>query len=154
MDEVIEQRLLQLQPQVVLECSGVPWPGVTDRLASHGISHDTIDPKNLVEQDATRRYDLALVHHALEDMSLTEGEQLLARLRNAWAERIWLLLDPHAHWPFARLLALSFKRDDSDELSKTDFTHYTYDIGSYNHKRTWNNPRFWANPENFHKYRW
>ncbi len=31
---------------------------------------------------------------------------------------------------------------------------YAYDIDTYNRKREWNSPDDWANPQNFHRWRW
>ena len=40
------------------------------------------------------------------------------------------------------------------EFSDKDLCCYSYNLKTYNIKRDWNNPKGWANPENFDKYRW
>ena len=40
------------------------------------------------------------------------------------------------------------------EFTEKDFHCHSYNLKNYNIKRDWNNPKGWANPENFDKYRW
>ena len=41
-----------------------------------------------------------------------------------------------------------------EEFSNKDLCCHSYNLKTYNIKRDWNNPKGWANPENFNKYRW
>jgi hypothetical protein len=49
-----------------------------------------------------------------------------------------------------------FKMGLQKELSGKDNSYrcYSYNLDTYNNKRSWNNPDGWANPENFNKFRW
>jgi len=38
--------------------------------------------------------------------------------------------------------------------SKNDLKCFSYNLKTYNNKRSWNNAEGWANPENFDKFRW
>ena len=40
------------------------------------------------------------------------------------------------------------------EFSDKDLCCRSYNLKTYNIKRDWNNPKGWANPEYFNKYRW
>ena len=40
------------------------------------------------------------------------------------------------------------------EFTDQDLCCHSYNLKTYNIKRDWNNPKGWANPENFDKYRW
>ena len=40
------------------------------------------------------------------------------------------------------------------EFSEKELHCHSYNLKTYNLKRDWNNPKGWANPENFNKYRW
>jgi hypothetical protein len=53
-------------------------------------------------------------------------------------------------WQFADFLGLGFKLHFQDDDNQIFF----YAIESYQIKKDWLNARFWANPENFDKYRW
>ena len=37
---------------------------------------------------------------------------------------------------------------------KSNLKCFSYNLKTYNNKRSWNNSEGWANPENFDKYRW
>ena len=61
-----------------------------------------------------------------------------------------------------KLIIFSFKNINEDllklglvkEFSEKDLHCHSYNLKTYNIKRDWNNPKGWANPENFNKYRW
>jgi hypothetical protein len=115
--------------------------------------------------------DLVIVGDVLSHLSETAAIEIVAMLRNQLNAQIILLQNPNTALQFHDLLGLGFKREfkrsEQDELSSvdrssidlsardlTDCEIYSYDISNYNKKRDWNNSRFWANPQNFEKYRW
>ena len=61
-----------------------------------------------------------------------------------------------------KLIIFSFENINEDlsklglikEFSDKDLCCHSYNLKTYNTKRDWNNPKGWANPENFNKYRW
>ncbi len=61
-----------------------------------------------------------------------------------------------------KLIIFSFENINEDllklglviEFSEKDLHCHSYNLKNYNIKRDWNNPKGWANPENFNKYRW
>ena len=62
-----------------------------------------------------------------------------------------------------KLIIFSFDKNTNEELLKLglikEFSDkslccHSYNLKTYNIKRDWNNPKGWANPENFDKYRW
>lgn len=55
---------------------------------------------------------------------------------------------------FTSYLSLAFQQGPGVEWLEKHYQCYHYDISRYNFKRSWNNPKFWANPENFNRYRW
>lgn len=150
MDSVIESYLIQLQPQSLLECSAQPWPGLEDWCRTRGIAFSTQLPAETITY--SQPIDLALVHDALEGVDTAAGQQLLGHIRNSLARRIWLLVDSTSSWSLPTLTALGFRKIDLP--FGPSIASYLYDLNSYNHKRSWNNSRFWANPENFNKFRW
>ena len=101
-----------------------------------------------------------MVANCLEHLDHARGTTLLARLRNVHSHRIWVLVDGRAGWQLTDFIALGFQRlqvfstDPQSGGEARSYHSYGYDIGQYNHVRSWNNPRFWANPENFGKYWW
>ena len=62
-----------------------------------------------------------------------------------------------------KLIIFSFEKNIEEDLLKIglikeftdqDLCCHSYNLKTYNIKRDWNNPKGWANPENFDKYRW
>ena len=62
-----------------------------------------------------------------------------------------------------KLIIFSFEKNMNEDLlklglvkefSEKDLHCHSYNLKTYNIKRDWNNPKGWANPENFNKYRW
>ena len=97
------------------------------------------------------RQDLVLVG-ALELFPRGDGEILLSRLRDLYARRVLARLRPSAHWEHRDMTAFGFTRlarlgDDNGLL-------YGFDMATYKTTPDWLNPRFWANPELWGKYRW
>jgi hypothetical protein len=150
-DPAIFAYLQHLQPSSLLECSESPWRDLESFCQHAGIHYYYIAPQDILS--SSRMTDLVIVHD-LSGTATPAQHQLLGYMRNCLTKHIWLLLPEDADWPLQALTALGFRKDE-DSLPPPAGTHaYTYDIDSYNHKRSWNNARFWANPENFHKFRW
>ena len=62
-----------------------------------------------------------------------------------------------------KLIIFSFEKNINEDLLRLglvkefynkDLCCHSYNLKTYNIKRDWNNPKGWANPENFDKYRW
>ena len=101
--------------------------------------------------------DLVLVTREIEALDRTAARQVIGQLRNSLNAQILVLLSSSAPLDFSDMIGLGFKREASESSATHDnnsMTLYTYDIANYNKKREWNNSRFWANPENFDKFRW
>ena len=111
------------------------------------------------------RYAYCIV---LTDASLLQTARLMqaiATIRNVHCPKIDLMLAPE---PGARqealtpdcersVLGLGFRQIEWENDAPgydQGIRRYRYELGSYNKKRRWNTPENWANPENFHRYRW
>ena len=124
---------------LILDITSIPTESVAEQL------NDLIQDINLV-----------LVGDEIESLDSSSARQVIGQLRNTLNAQILALLSSSAPLDFADMIGLGFKRE-ANEFSETDknrMTLYTYDIANYNKKREWNNSRFWANPENFDKFRW
>lgn len=98
--------------------------------------------------------DLVVVGEALESMAGQSGDRLIAGLRDLYARRILLRLNPgNGCWTHQRVMAFGFQRLFTlPEPPHTAF--YGFDLGNYKVTPDWLNPRHWANPEMFDRYRW
>lgn len=98
--------------------------------------------------------DLAIISDITETLPKAYAMQWLGLMRNAHAQHIIVISEvttaTHLDWQLADYLALGMKR-----IAINDTHHiYSYAIESYQLKHDWLNSRFWANPDNFDKYRW
>ena len=98
--------------------------------------------------------DLALVTNTLEHLSREQGTLMLGQLRNFGTQRIAVMVPDTSEWHFNDFIGLGFQRQAELHQDDTLLTLYTYNLDSYNHKRTWNNPDYWANPEMWGKAWW
>ena len=93
----------------------------------------------------TQRYDLGFVLFdtaEMQNISSQQKSQLLVRLRDLMAKRIVVVS----------------QLQDAQLIDKTthgkDFALWQFNILTYKHVPDWFNSKFWANPENWNKFRW
>lgn len=108
-----------------------------------------------IEQlDALKNVDIAVVSDLTETLAKTEAMQWLGVLKNKLAQHIILIVDTEKSadmgWQFADFLGLGFKLHQ--QTNQHQFFYYA--IESYQIRKDWLNAKYWANPENFDKYRW
>lgn len=96
--------------------------------------------------------DLVAVGETLEHLPTRDGLRLLAGLRDLYARRTLLRLALHeSDWTQGDLISLGFSRLWHDGRG---LAYYGFDVGTYKTTPDWLNPRNWANPELFGRYRW
>ena len=87
----------------------------------------------------------------------------LTKLRDLLARRVLVIVTAQAlHDLVEQLHALGFSQMDSPADSNTNskpdvdpaWQIWQFNILDYKQVPDWLNAKFWANPENFHKYRW
>ena len=143
--------LTELQPASLVYCSAEPIPAL-DLLAERDCRIRHFQTPAAV--DPTDTYDMGVVLDCLEHCSLDQGAQLLGILRNVMCKQLWVVVPSGGEWSFKRVLGFGFKRLNCYQEGDDEICSYSYDIASYNRKRSWNTPQYWANPENWGKYRW
>jgi hypothetical protein len=98
------------------------------------------------------RFDLAIACGLVETLDAPAAETVLGRLKNLHTDRFVLLADPArsclGHDALLALALAPFEHLDDGRVA------WRYDIDRYNPERRWNNPKDWANPENFRRFRW
>lgn len=96
-----------------------------------------------------------IVSDILENLSKQEIIQTLAGYRNALVEAILVIVpDEKTIWESTDFYSLGFKKLARFPHAKHPLQAFEYNLRTYNHKRLWNTPKYWANPENFGKYWW
>ncbi|AOA58433.1 DUF6231 family protein [Acinetobacter larvae] len=105
----------------------------------------------------TQRYDLAVVFFYSEEFTvlpLSQQNQLLVKLRDLWAKRI-VLIAHQAQTPQLRALGFQQLLDASaGNTAQYALQCWQFNILTYKQVPDWLNAKFWANPENWDKYRW
>lgn len=102
----------------------------------------------------TQRYDVGFVlldSQELLAISNTQKSQLLVKLRDLMAKRIVVVSQLQDE---KLLRALGFTQLIDKTLHDRDFALWQFNILTYKHVPDWFNSKFWANPENWNKFRW
>ncbi|MEF9955779.1 MAG: DUF6231 family protein [Acinetobacter sp.] len=109
---------------------------------------------DFLNQPFTQRYDLGFVLFYTDEMqniSETQKSQLLVKLRDLMAKRIVVV----SRLQDEKLLrSLGFTQLIDKTAHSADFALWQFNILTYKHVPDWFNSRFWANPENWNKFRW
>jgi len=117
-------------------------------------SHQLTTPFSLEQLNVQVTIDLAIISDLLETLPKQEAIQWLSMVRNRYAQHLVLAVNSEMAnqqgWQLADYLALGLQQHGS----YADYQLFSYNIESYRPKRDWLNNRFWANPENYDKYRW
>lgn len=102
----------------------------------------------------TQRYDLGFVlldRAELKDLSEVTKAQMLVRLRDLMARRIVVV---SLRQDEQLLRSLGFTQLIDKTTHEQDFALWQFNILTYKHVPDWFNSKFWANPENWNKFRW
>lgn len=127
-----------------------------------GCQLDQLTNEDILAQLQTRgRYDCCLVANVLERMEKTAAGQVLARLRDLHAGRLFVVvpigegwLDLASAWETTDFIAYGMRLLHSYEQDGRRLQMYGFDIGDYKRTPDWLNPKHWAHPDRWDKERW
>ncbi|MCH8542468.1 MAG: DUF6231 family protein [Alcanivorax sp.] len=148
------------RPTSLLTLSLNPVTLVDEWCREHGASNTCITEQNPFPALAELgRFDLVIVADQLEYMNRHHGEELLGLLRNLHTDSMVVmyradLAPARLRWERNHFLGMGLRRDAVFEQGERSMALYSYELSTYNFRRSWNNSRFWANPENWGKYWW
>lgn len=115
------------------------------------------------------RYQLCIIFIDLTSLQSGGSIECLARIKHQFCNHIELIVqnpgrDPSCDDPGCDkeaqltldkiLFGLGFKHTTGLALPSCNLECYAYELHRYNKKRSWNSPEYWANPQNFNKFRW
>lgn len=86
-------------------------------------------------------------------MDRAAARALIAALRDLLARQS-LVFVPENLLEDTALLGLALTRQARLEADGVEWQAWSYDIRTYKAVPDWLNPKFWANPENWDKFRW
>ncbi|OZG73890.1 hypothetical protein BTA51_08880 [Hahella sp. CCB-MM4] len=100
--------------------------------------------------------DTVIISDYLEKLSVEDGKALLTSLRNFLVPHVLVFIDHQLteEWDFNTLIGIGFRKVMAFDHQARSLCCYSYDIDTYNPRRTWNNADHWANPELYGKYWW
>jgi hypothetical protein len=130
----------------VIAVGDLPWPATATAPDKHSVT-GLLDPAA-----SPARAGLAIACLG-KDMEAREARQLIAVLRDLLARQM-LVFVPESLLDDGALLGLGLTRQARYELEGEAWQAWSYDIRTYKSVPDWLNPRFWANPENWNKFRW
>jgi hypothetical protein len=142
----IEQTLSATQAQTRL------CVGLTLAALPHTETALEIALKDALSYTIQSRYDLALVEIA-PDMSATDAKALIAKVRDVWAQHSVFFI-PSRLLDENSLLGLGLSKQAAFDYQDIIWQAWSFDIRHYKSVPDWLNPKYWANPENWEKYRW
>ncbi len=98
--------------------------------------------------------DLVSVNHKIQTQPTSVSYNSIAiKLRDLFAEQSLLLTyTPSSELNFTSLGYIPLTIETSDELPP--FISWQFNLYDYKQRPDWLNAKYWANPENFDKYRW
>lgn len=117
-------------------------------------SHHLTTPYTLERLSKISPIDLAIISEITDSLSKTAATEFLGMIRNYHASHIIVITKiaqvSDQQWRLADFLAMGMKHI----ADTTEHQLFSYAIENYQPKHDWLNSRFWANPENYDKYRW
>ena len=111
---------------------------------------DWIESRALLGKHFTAHYDLAALDLSEAPMGQA-AVQVATRLRDLLAKRVVICARQEE-----TLYGLGFFEMNLEEtgIEPGDYRYWQFNIHDYKQVPDWLNARFWANPQNFNKYRW
>jgi hypothetical protein len=87
----------------------------------------------------------------LDDIKTTEAD--IGIIKNLFSQKIVVFSNFNEDKEIDdMMLKLGLQTELRDKTNKLKC--FSYNLKTYNNKRSWNNSKGWANPENFDKFRW
>lgn len=146
--------IVPLMPQTTHPVQGLLIAEHTPKTAGWPGQWQVFTPASLVTLPFTARADLALYvlpETSLETTAGTTIQNGLTRLRDLLARRLLVAARPHHS---AALRALGLACVDQGIYQDQPWAIWQFNILDYKPVPDWFNSKFWANPENWDKYRW
>ena len=143
---LIAETLAATGAENVVAVGALPWPAAAVQPARTSV-------RRLLDPDAPKDRAGLAIAQLEKDLDAREARQLIAVLRDLLARQM-LVFVPESLLDEAALLGLGLTRQARYDIDGEAWQAWSYDIRTYKSVPDWLNPRFWANPENWNKFRW
>ena len=120
----------------------------------HSIQWSYFSVTEYLKLPFTQRYDLGFVllnTHEFAEINEQQTVQMLVKLRDLMAKRIVVVSQLQDE---QMLRSLGFTQLIDKTTHDQGFALWQFNILTYKHVPDWFNSKFWANPENWNKFRW
>ena len=119
---------------------------------SNAGEHPLVTPEQLLEESLGQRVDLVAIGETITSSNPATRNEVIAKCRDQLSQRVMLELSQNdeSGMTETECLALGFVRCAITERNR----YYLFDLKTYKPAPDWLNPKFWANPQNWDKYRW
>jgi len=122
-----------------------------DETVSQASSITQVSTDNLMENSFLKRVDLVALSQSALDLDDASRNAVIAKCRDQLAQKVLLELGlDDRGMTETECLALGFVRCALTERNR----YYLFDLKTYKPVPDWLNPKFWANPQNWDRYRW
>ena len=160
-DQWLAALLDERAPQRLLLLGADELPALTAYADEHSIEIlQRSSGEALADEPLAERVDLCLVQAGFVHKNKAQAITALAGIRNQYCHNIYLFIPGDASAADApgialnELLGLGMRKLATFAQGDNTLDCFGYEMLRYNKKRSWNNAKFWANPENFGKYWW
>ncbi len=108
----------------------------------------------VLKDQIEHRYELMYIDHSCGLLSESNLLQVIAKCRDLLAKKV--LVECPTDFPLQEsdLLSLGFYRCAMTDSETGATVFYIFDIKHYKPTPDWLNPKFWANPQMWDKFRW
>ena len=107
------------------------------------------------------QFDVAIAINLFENISKTQGKQILGKLRDVLSKQYCVCLpisqtSTAGKWQLNDLFSFALERVAKYQSldKKIEYSLFKYNISTYKKTPNWLNPNNWANPKLWDKYRW
>ncbi|MFW5450440.1 MAG: DUF6231 family protein [Methylophagaceae bacterium] len=111
-------------------------------------------PFSLEQLTTIATIDLAIISEVTDILDKSDGIKWLSMLRHCHVQHMIVISESEQAkqqgWQLADYLAMGMAHIATSD----NYQIFSYAIEHYRPKKDWLNSRFWANPENYDKYRW
>ncbi|RKZ86366.1 MAG: hypothetical protein DRQ39_05810 [Gammaproteobacteria bacterium] len=149
---ILSPLLTQFQPESVLIVGETARDFYQDKNDTR--SQVLTTPFNLDKLSTIVTVDLAIISEITDTLVKPQALEWLGMIRNCYAQHIIVISDieqsTQQGWQLADFLGMGMKH----VATTAKYQIFSYAIENYQLKREWQNSQFWANPENYDKYRW
>lgn len=137
----------------VLVVSEDDTPSINDQPG--GIDVHRLGLDELLEDNIPARQELVFLSSSCLNLDKSKAIQAIAKSRDQLSSKVLIEVQSESSvLEESDFLALGFSRYAEVEEENRTLRYYYFDLKTYKPVPDWLNPKFWANPQNWGRFRW